>query len=255
MTAAAATALSAAVPAGCSDGSGGSTYAALVAQTWKHARPAESGPGVLRELVRYASLAANSHNTQPWRYRLEDTRISVLPDFTRRCPAVDPENHHLYASLGCAKENLVVAAGAFGFDSAVSIDDSAGDPGIVIELEPANAQASPLFQAIPDRQCTRATYDGKAVPGEQLKQLESIATSGDVDVRLYTDRGSLEQILEYVVAGNTAQMQDEAFVKELKDWLYFSESSAVLHRDGLFSASSGNPTAPDWLGKLVFRFA
>jgi hypothetical protein len=68
-----------------------------------------------RELVRYASLAASSHNTQPWKFKIDDGSISILPDFTRRCPIVDPDDHHLFVSLGCAAENLLVAAEAGGF--------------------------------------------------------------------------------------------------------------------------------------------
>jgi hypothetical protein len=26
----------------------------------------------------------------------------ILPDLSRRCPAVDPDDHHLFVSLGCA---------------------------------------------------------------------------------------------------------------------------------------------------------
>ncbi|MCY7390333.1 MAG: Tat pathway signal protein, partial [Leptolyngbyaceae cyanobacterium CAN_BIN12] len=45
----------------------------------------------LRELVRYATLAPSSHNTQCWKFRLDDRSISILPDLSRRCPVVDPD--------------------------------------------------------------------------------------------------------------------------------------------------------------------
>jgi hypothetical protein len=48
-------------------------------------------------------------------------------------------------------------------------------------------------------------------------------------------------VTEYVVRGNTNQMQDKAFMKELKAWLRFSEADAVATMDGLFSRASGNP--------------
>ena len=54
----------------------------------------------LKDLVRYATLAASGHNTQPWRFHLADGRIAILPDFARRTPVVDPEDHHLFVSLG-----------------------------------------------------------------------------------------------------------------------------------------------------------
>ena len=44
-------------------------------------------------------------------------------------------------------------------------------------------------------------------------------------------------------------------MKELKEWIRFNEAAVVEHRDGLFSASSGNPTFPTWVGNLVLRFA
>src|SRR5579864_6603964 len=66
--------------------------------------------GGAKELIRYATLAANSHNSQPWRFTFEERRVVIAPDFTRRLPVVDPRDHHLFVSLGCAAENLVLAA-------------------------------------------------------------------------------------------------------------------------------------------------
>lgn len=65
-----------------------------------------------RDLIRFATLAANSHNTQAWKFRAGDSRIDIPPDPARRTPAVDPDDHHLFASLGCAAENLSIAAAA-----------------------------------------------------------------------------------------------------------------------------------------------
>jgi nitroreductase len=178
----------------------------------------------------------------------------VLPDFSRRCPAVDPDDHHLFASLGCATENLAVAAEAHGLRPNVSFE-AASDVAIRIDLEPGRPTDSPLFHAIPQRQCTRAEYDGKQVPTDQVAVLEASAEDDDVSARMFTDKRDLESILEYVVAGNTAQMNDNAFVSELKAWIRFSKSSAVRYRDGLFSASSGNPAVPDWIGRILFDFA
>ena len=73
-------------------------YAAAVAA----ARVALSNTPEVSEFIRYATLAASGHNTQPWRFRIVDSSIEVLPDFSRRTPVVDPDDHHLFASLGCA---------------------------------------------------------------------------------------------------------------------------------------------------------
>jgi len=70
-------------------------------------------------LIRLATLAASSHNTQPWRFRIDGEVIRIVPDLTRRLPIVDPDEAHLLRSLGCAAENLVHAAAAQGFASCI----------------------------------------------------------------------------------------------------------------------------------------
>jgi hypothetical protein len=59
-------------------------------------------------------------------------------------------------------------------------------------------------------------------------------------------------MLKFVVLGNSAQMNDKAFVAELKSWIRFSGCDAVRRGDGLYAASSGNPALPDRLGRMLF---
>ena len=70
---------------------------------------------------------------------------------------------------------------------------------------------------------------------------------------LFTEQAQREAIAEYVVEGNSAQMDDPAFVAELRDWLRFDPNKAVAKGDGLFSACSGNPVAPEWIGSRLFE--
>lgn len=205
----------------------------------------------MHELVRYATLAPSSHNTQCWKFRLDDHAISILPDFSRRCPAVDPDDHHLFVSLGCAAENLTQAALANGLKGQ-AVFDAAGGNALRVALEPASPVASTLFQAIPERQSTRGEYDGRPLSREELELLEKAGAGEGVGLILLTERQAMESVLEYVVQGNTAQMNDPAFVEELRKWIRFSGDEAVRTRDGLYAASSGNPTVPTWLGSLLF---
>lgn len=236
---------------GCAPQAGAQPYDDAVRALWRHgAVDRGDAAAVQRELVRYATLAPSSHNTQCWKFRIEPQAITILPDLSRRCPAVDPDDHHLFVSLGCAAENLVQAARAHGYAALVRPDADHGS--LRIELEPAAAQASPLFQAIPQRQSTRAEYDGRPLPADDLRALEKAAAGDGVQLILLTDRPALEKILEFVVQGNSAQMRDPAFVDELKAWIRFSAGDAVRTGDGLYAASSGNPSVPAWLGRLMF---
>lgn len=221
-------------------------YSASVRAT----RSALSASPDMHELIRYATLAANGHNTQPWRFRIAERRVEILPDLTRRTPAVDPDDHHLFASLGCAVENLSLAAGATGRPGEIRFDP-ANDGAVVFELDGAAYASSPLFDAIPARQSTRAEYDRRPVGAADLRTLAAAAIPG-VDLILITDRPHMDRVRDLVLSGNSTQMADAAFVRELKTWLRFSPRHAIETGDGLFSATSGNPVLPSWLGPMMF---
>jgi nitroreductase len=207
----------------------------------------------LPEIVRAATLAASGHNTQPWRFRLGASRIDLLSDTSRRTPVVDPDDHHLFASLGCAAVNLEIAARAAGHLGDLRFD-TAGEGAILFEFEDGQPEISPLLPAIIQRQSTRAEFDGRALGSGELDTLLAASRVAGVELILITDRARIEHVSDLIVAGNTAQMADAAFVRELKDWIRFSPRRAAETGDGLFGASSGNPALPDWLGALMFDF-
>jgi hypothetical protein len=245
----------------CSTASDPVGYDAVASQTWRPDGLMDAGSSsaaggavpdlpLSRELVRWATLAPSSHNTQCWKFALEGQAITILPDLSRRCPEVDPDDHHVFVSLGCATENLVHAALAHGLKAEPRFE-TARDA-ISVTLTPTKAQATPLSQAITARQCTRGDYDGKALSNDELALLERAGSSSTVRLLLLTARPAMERVLDWVVQGNTAQMADAVFVKELKSWIRFSGADAVRTRDGLFSGASGNPVGPSWVGSLAF---
>lgn len=205
----------------------------------------------LKELVRYGTLAPSSHNTQCWRFQIDNQAIAILPDLSRRCPVVDPDDYHLYVSLGCATENILQTAKAQGL-SGQMIFDATGDGSIHISFAPCKVEATPLFGAIAQRQCSRTEYDGQPLNPEDLARLTAVGTGAGVRVVMLTQPDQMETMLDYVVQGNTAQINNPAFVKELKSWIRFNHSEAEQKGDGLFSGTSGNPSLPRWLGNLIF---
>lgn len=222
-----------------------SAYAAVLDEM---TQPVPAEP-TIRDLVRYATLAANGHNTQPWQFRGHRDDIVVLPDPARRTPVVDPDDHHLYASLGCAAENLSLAARARGMAGEVRFT-SAGTGRV--NIRPARRDESSLFAAIPKRQCSRVIYDRRSVPAHVMRGLADAASSYGVESVFVTDTKQMESVLNLVIDGNSKQIDDPAFVAELRDWIRFNPGDAAATRDGLYAASSGNPTMPAWLGRRLF---
>jgi len=244
---------SAALLSGCSSEPSDNSYESVADQTWRlGALTGFNGAALGRELVRYATLAPSSHNTQCWTFALDSTgkSISIQPDLARLCPAVDPDLHHVFVSLGCATENLTQAALAHGLKGDVVFDPAT--EALSVSLSPTAALSSDLFKAIPQRQCTRGDYDAKPLTSAELALLQRAGSSDSVRLLLLTEPAAMAQVLDYVVQGNTIQMADPAFVKELKTWMRFNGPDAVRTRDGLYSAASGNPSVPTWIGERLF---
>lgn len=82
----------------------------------------------LVEFVRSAMLAANSHNTQLWKFAIKENAVKIHPDPSHR----------------------------------------------------RHPQPSPLFEAIPQRQCTRSEYDGQPVAIGDFDQLQNLPIESGV---------------------------------------------------------------------------
>lgn len=206
------------------------------------------------EIIHNASFAANGHNTQPWKFSISQNTIRLLPDYSRRLPVVDPDDRELFISLGCAVENLIIAAENLGYMTEVQYfpKDEPMDC-IRINLKPFTSNADEhLYKAIPVRQSTHSEYDGNPIPNADLRQLEKIKPKSDVYIQLFTDSKDIKPLTELVMEGNIKQYDDDKFLEELQTWIRFSDSEAIRTMDGLSGRCSGNPSVPRWFGKLFF---
>ena len=204
-------------------------------------------PVQMRELVRYATLAANGHNTQPWKFAIEESAIEIYPDYTRRLSAVDPDHRELWISLGCALENIIIAARMTGYAPEIIYPDHAEF--ISVHLTADSPQVSPLFDAIPLRQNTRSEYDGQPIQNNDLDQLRALPREPGVELH-FTNKQDMETLLEYVNQGNLRQYADKTFLDELIDWLRFNKKESLASFDGLYTRCTGNPEVPRWLGQM-----
>jgi hypothetical protein len=223
----------------------GPDHDAATAALWSPRDPSE-----FAGLVHYATLAANSHNAPARRFRLKADGVAIRPDMSGALPVADADHHHLYASLGCAAENLMLAAGASGRSVALGFVPE-GEGRVEVALGRGSAP-DPLFDAVLARQCTRSDYDDRAVPAAGLAALEAAARVEGAEVMLITDPARTEAVLELILSANAVQVSDPAFAAELKSWLRFNARAAVETGDGLYSGCSGNPSLPDFLGRFLF---
>jgi nitroreductase len=208
-----------------------------------------------RQLIEAAAAAASSHNTQPWRFHVDadHARIAIRPDRSRRCPVVDPDDHHLWASLGCASENLAAAAASHGLRAHIAHVPGTDGGYLRATMAMDGVPEPALAQAIRARQCTRALYDGRQPSTDVIDALADHSCSARGGIIVITDPRRMQVVADYVASGDRVQLADAAFVDELLHWVRFTKAEAERTRDGLWSRACGRPAVPRWLVKALRR--
>lgn len=202
----------------------------------------QQGPGT-EALIAAAVLAPSPHNNQPWRFRLNANGVEILPDERQRLGTLDPIDRELHISLGCATENLVLAAHAQGLETQVSISDE--PPRVRVDLAP-HADPEPrhpdldLFKAIGERHTNRGPYTSVATSAGLLAELSRHAVPTD-DLELqwlteWSDRDAFGALLidaAEEVAADVQQSEDNF------RWYRRSADDIVRHPEGLTQDAQG----------------
>jgi hypothetical protein len=212
-------------------------------------------PRQLREIVRYATLAPNAHNTQPWAFAIGPASIRVFADYSRRSPHGDPGDRELWLSLGCALENLCLAARRVGYAPAVHYFP-ADEPEECLRVRFTRTEpdaSDPLFSMIPARHMNRRAYDRRPIPAADLAALEQAVNEAGVRTRILTHPADFERVVEVVTAGFAWQSKNQAFLRELRSWIRFSPAAMLEKRDGLCTRAIGKPQLPEPLGQFMLK--
>lgn len=176
-----------------------------------------------RFLLRYATLAPSTRNSQPWRFTIRGARIDIAADLDRWSSVSDADRRELEISLGCALENLIVAADQFGYFCSVELatnDASARVARATLLPAPARrhrARPSGLFSAIVDRRTHHGALAPRPLDAVHQKALEHLELEPDVRVS-YNASAEARQFFDELTHDATVEaFRNPAFRRELAD--------------------------------------
>ena len=188
-------------------------------------------------LVRAAILAANPHNSQPWRFRVADNAIDVFADFGRNIGAIDPFLREMTMGIGCALENLLIAAAHEGYAAEVTLLPDPDNPAHAahILLSSGTRTVSPLYDAIPRRQTNRGPYEtGRSVPVDLLDALAALgADLSGTKVTWFSTPDARKRVGELIVAATEAIVADRQQSADSAKWFRTSWQQLQTLRDGI----------------------
>lgn len=216
-------------------------------ETWRD----RTGP---EAMVAAAVLAASAHNTQPWAFAVSDERIDLYADTTRTTGANDPLLREFYVSLGCALENLVLAARANGYQPAVTLDPgTAPDLAATVDLKPGPPTRDELYESIGRRRSNRSEYTTDPVPASSLAAMSDLLDDSVAPARLvWLDTGPARRTFaDLLVAATEAHTGDEEQSQDSFAWWRASWDEVQTHGDGLNIDGVGLPPLISTLAKIL----
>ena len=204
------------------------------------------------KMVEYGIKAPSGHNTQPWKFRLNENSIDVYPNFSKELPVIDVNHRELYISLGCAVENICIASNEFGYSCQTEIIKQDSLSFIRIELQKSEVDKNPLFDQIDKRQTNRSVYKSKSIQTNAIDELKKLNIKKPVSIYFYPKGESdFSKLCEFIYRGNEMLFTDKDFKIELLDWMRFNSGHAQKERDGLAYNVIGSPSLPKWIGRPV----
>jgi hypothetical protein len=221
-------------------------------EPWDDWRTPTSGP---LNLVRAAILAANPHNSQPWLFHVTQTQIDLFADRRRNLGTVDPFLREMHIGLGCALENLLLAAAANGYTAQATLLPDSSDETLVarIGLAPGSSSVSALYNVIPQRHTNRYRYDtGRPVTTTTLDALNALNDDPDVRVFWFSSADMRKPVGILLVDAAHAFVADKAQdVVDTKIWWRATWQDIQQHRDGITLDASGLPDLTRAIAKML----
>jgi len=210
--------------------------------------------GSPQALLAAAILAANPHNTQPWRFRVTAGGIDVIADRSRALPATDPTGSELVAGLGAAIENMSVSAAGAGSTATVEMQPTdAGDALARVTIARGSAgENAALFPAIVKRHTDRGPYAvDQPVAVASLTQGAALLTSLPDAQLSWLQGAERDRFGELVNQATAAVIADGAQSDETDRWWRGTRDEIERHRDGMtLDAQSLRPVTL-FLGKVL----
>jgi nitroreductase len=191
-----------------------------------------------------------------------NSSIELYIDTKRNVGALDPFLREEHIGMGCALENLMLAAAAHGYQATATLlpgklgpIPAESKPQLLarVDLVSGNHEENDLCDAIPRRHTNRSAYNPeKPIPPQFVDTLSRLASEEpDVKLFLFTRESDRKKIVEISSDSNAEIYSDREVQLGSGQWVRMNWSEVQKFRDGLSIDAFGLPPIATGVAKLM----
>lgn len=197
-------------------------------------------------------LAASPHNTQPWAFQIMDNILDVYADTHRQLAVIDPFFREMHLGLGCAVENIMIAARGLGRAGDLELSPSLIDPRHIarFRLSESPEIQDRLFLSLGNRHTNRGAYlRHQQLPVEALSRFNNAIVNTPVILTLLmADSAEGQLFSQATIEATEAFVANPLMAAESHHWFRQTMYQIQQHRDGLTLAATD---LPDWMVRIA----
>ncbi|MBI2687698.1 MAG: nitroreductase family protein [Acidobacteria bacterium] len=175
-------------------------------------------------IIEAAMRAPSSHNTQPWRFRVDDFGVHLYADRTRALPVNDPFDRELTMSCACVLFHIRVAAAAQGIASDVFVLPNPADPDHLATVKLHRGDYSvtdaSLIAAIAARHTYRKAFEPQQIPEATLDKLCAAAAQEGAWLAILSGEQVRHDTAALVAEGDAIHWANPSWRRELAAWMH-----------------------------------
>lgn len=176
-------------------------------------------------LIGYGILAPSTHNTQPWQFKIDGSRLYINADPDISLPEGDPAGRNLQISLGACVTNILVAAESFGLKATCHWSEDVILLSFQEQAKP-EGMSKDLLRAITDRYSSKMPYMAKPLKKSHLEGILAVKAPKGCSLTVVTDKDQIKDLATIHESAILEYSNNRAFFTELAKWLRPSNSKA-----------------------------
>jgi len=204
--------------------------------------PKELSRRLVDQLLAAAVAAPSMHNTQPWRFHVNQDMIEVRADPERMLLIADPTSRAVHIACGAAVLNMRLAAAVTGREPVVQLLPYPDEPLLLATVRLAGPHRASrvereLHAAITERHTNRRPFSARPLSPAAVARLADAARA-EGGVLHVLDRDEAARVLYLVQDAEHDLLADRAYRSELASWV-----GGIRDLDGIPDSSLGPRSA------------